>query len=62
MTPAKRKVFEKSFQHHQLQLLQAVATKATGPRSKFAKELALMKTAAKDETYGVTNTTADKKL
>jgi len=42
--------------------LQEVATRATGPRSKFAKELAIMKTLAKDKPYGVANMTDDKSL
>jgi len=58
-TPAKRKLFDKFFQHHERQLLQEVGTKATGPRSIFAKELALRKAAAEDEAYGAANMTAD---
>jgi len=42
--------------------LQKVGTKATGPRSKFAKELALKKIAAEDKAYGAANMTADKRL
>jgi hypothetical protein len=42
--------------------LQEVGTKATSPRSNFAKELALKKTAAEDEAYGAANMTADKQL
>jgi len=61
-TPAKRKLFDKLFQNHERQLLQEVGAKATGPRSKFAKQLALMKTAAEDEAYGAPNLTADKRL
>jgi hypothetical protein len=34
----------------------------TSPRSKFAKELALMNAAAKDKAYGATNMTADNRL
>ena len=49
VTPAKRKLFDKLFQGHERQLLQDVGTKATGPRSNFAKQLALKKTAAEDE-------------
>jgi len=55
---AKRKLFDKLFQRHERQLLQEVGTKATGPRSNFAKELALKKTAAEDEAYGAANMTA----
>jgi hypothetical protein len=62
VTPAKRTLFDKLFQHHERQLLQEVGTKGTGPRSKFAKQLALMKTAAEDEVYGAANMTADKRL
>jgi len=62
VTPAKRKLFDKLFQHHEQQLLQEVGTKVTSPRSKFTKELALMKTAAEDEPYGATNMTTDKPL
>jgi len=40
--------------------LQEVGTKATGPSTKFAKNLALMKAAAEDEAYGAANMTADK--
>jgi hypothetical protein len=61
MTPVKRKLFDKLFQHHQRQLLQEVGTKATGPRSTFAKKLAQMKTAAEEEVYGAVNMTADKR-
>jgi hypothetical protein len=39
VTPAKRKLFDKLFKRHVLQLLQEVGTKATGPRSIFAKHL-----------------------
>ena len=62
MTPAKLKLFDKSFQRHERQLLQEVGTKVTSPRSNFAKELALKKTAAEDKAYGVAIMTADKQL
>jgi len=62
VTPAKRKLFYKLFQHHKRQLLQEVGTKATGPRSIFAKELALRKAAADGEAYGAANMTTDKRL
>jgi hypothetical protein len=42
--------------------LQEVGTKATGPKSIFAKELALRNAAASDEAYGAENTTADNQL
>jgi hypothetical protein len=62
VTPAKRKLFDTLFHHHERQLLQEVRTKATGPRSIFAKELALRKAAAEDEAYGAANMTADKRV
>jgi hypothetical protein len=62
VTPAKPKLFDKLFQHHERQLLQEVGTKATGSKSKFAQEVAPMKTAAEDEVYGAANMTADKRL
>ena len=40
VTPAKCKLFDISFQHHERQLFQEVGTKATGSRSTVAKELA----------------------
>jgi hypothetical protein len=49
VTPAKRKLFNKLFQHHERQLLQEAGTKASGPRNIFAKKLAQMKTAAEEE-------------
>ena len=60
MTPVKRKQFDKSFHHHERHLLQQVGTKATGPRSTFAKKLPPMKSAAEDEVCGAANMTADK--
>jgi len=62
VTPAKRKLFDELFQHHERQLLQEVGTKATGPRSIFAKKLAQMKTAAEEGAYGAVNMTADKRV
>jgi hypothetical protein len=62
VTPAKRKLFDKVFHCHEQQLLQEVGTKATGPRSNFAKELALQKTATADKAYKAANMTADKRL
>jgi len=62
VTTAKRKLFDKLFQCHERQILQEVRTKATGPRSIFAKQLALMKTAAEDEAYGAGNMSADMRL
>jgi hypothetical protein len=48
VTPAKCKHVDKLFQYHKRQLLQEVGTKSTSPRSIFAKELAILKAAAKD--------------
>jgi hypothetical protein len=62
LTPAKRKVFNKLFQPHERQLFQQVGTKATGPRSNFAKELALQETAAEDEAYRAANMISHKRL
>ena len=62
VTPAKCKLFDKLFKRRERQLLQEVGTKVTSPRSKFAKDLALMKAAAEDEAYGAANMTADKRL
>ena len=61
-TPSKGKLLDKLFQCHERQLLQEVRTKATSPRSKFAKALALKKIAAEDEAYVAANMTADKRL
>jgi len=62
VTPVKRKLFDKLFQCHERQQLQEVGTKATSPRSKFAKELALKKIATEHKAYRAANTTADKRL
>jgi len=62
MTPAKRELFDILFQRHERQLLQEVRNKATGPRSTFAKELALKTAATEDEAYRAANMTADKRL
>jgi len=62
VTPARHNLFDKVFQSHERKLSQEVGTKATGPTTKFTKELALMKPAAKDQAYGVGNLTADKRL
>jgi len=62
LIPAKRNLFDKLFQHHERQLLQNIGIRTTGPRSTFTKQLALMKTAAKDEAYGVANMTTDRQL
>jgi len=62
VTPAKRKLFDKLFRCHKRQLLEEVGTKATGPRSKFATDLALMTAATEDKAYGAAIMTADKRL
>jgi len=62
MIPAKRKLLDKLLQRHERQALKAVGSKAIGPRSKVANELAQMKTAAKDEAYGGANMTTDKAM
>ena len=62
VTPVKRKLFDKLFRHHMRQLLQEVATKATSPRSTFAKKLAQMTTAAEEEVYEAANMTANKRV
>jgi hypothetical protein len=43
VTPVKHKLFAKLFQHHIRQLLQDVWTKATGPKSTYAKKLDQLK-------------------
>jgi len=58
-TPVRRKLFDKVFQHHERQLLQEVGTKATGPRRRFAKKLAQMKTAPEEDACRAVNMTAD---
>jgi len=60
VTPAKRKLCDKLFQHHERQVLQEVGTKATGRRRIFPKKLAQMKTAAEEEAYGAVIMTVDK--
>jgi len=62
VTPDKRKLFDKLFQHHKRQRLQEVGTKATSPRSTFAKKLAQMTTAAEEEVYEAANMTANKRV
>ena len=62
MTPAKCKLFDKLFERHERQLLQEVGTKATGPRSELAEDLAQTKAATEDEAYGAANMTIDKRL
>ena len=62
VTSAKRKRFNTSFQNHERRLLQEVGTEASGPRSIFAKELALRKAATEDEAHRVATMTADKRL
>jgi len=62
VTPAKRKLFDKLFQHHERQLLQKVRNKAIGPRSIFAEKLAQMKTSTEEEPYGAVNMSANKRV
>jgi len=62
VTPAKHNLFDKLFQRHERQLLHEVGTKATGPRSRFVKELVIIKTAAEDKEYRAASITADKQL
>jgi len=52
MTPVNGEIFNKLFQHHVQQLLQELGTKATGPRSAFAKNLGQMPTAADEDVSG----------
>jgi hypothetical protein len=60
VTPAQCKILDKSFQYRMRQLLQAVRTKAAGPSTIFAEQLAQMKTASDDQTYWAANMEADK--
>ena len=62
VTPAKRKSFKELFWHHERQLLQAVVTKVTGPRSIFDKELPLSKAVAEHKPYGAVNMSTIKRL
>ena len=62
VTHAQCKLFDNLFQHHEGQLSEEVGTKATGPRSIFAKKLARTKTAAEDEAYRAGNMSSDKRL
>jgi len=62
VTSDKHMLFNHLFQHLESQLLQEVMTKVTGPRSIFAKQHALMKTADEDEAYWAANMTVDKHL
>jgi len=62
VTPAKCKRFDKSFQHHEQQILQEVRTKATSLRSIFAKTPSQKKTAADDEAYRVVNMSPDRRM
>ena len=60
--PPERKLFDKLFKRHDRWLLQEVGAMLTGPRSKFAKEHATMKTAAKHTAYRAANMTTNKPL
>ena len=61
VTAAKCKLFDKSFQHCERQLLQEVGTKATGPRSIFPQKVAQVKTDAEEEAYRAENMSANKR-
>jgi hypothetical protein len=60
LRPTQRKLFDILFHHHQRQLLQDVGIKATGLRSIFVEQLALLHTAAEVESYGAVNMTVNK--
>jgi hypothetical protein len=60
LTPTQRKLFDILFYHHQRQLLPYVGIKATGPRSIFIVQLALLQTPAEVESYGAVNMTVNK--
>jgi len=60
--PAKLKLFNRLFKLHERQLLQEVGTTATGPRHKFTKDSALMKTATEDDAFRAADMTANKQL
>jgi len=62
VTPAKHNLVDKLFQRHEQQLLPEAGTKGTSPKSKYAKELALKKTAVEDVVYAAPNMTADRQL
>ena len=60
--PAILNLFNAIFQHHEREPLQEVCSKATGPRSIFTNQRALMKTAAEYEALEAANITPDKGL
>jgi len=62
LTLAKRKVFDKLFQHHDRQLVQDDGARAMSPESKFAKELAIIKGAAEDKADMAANLTTAKRV
>jgi hypothetical protein len=51
MTPAKWKLFDILFQHHDRQPFPEVRTKVTVPWNTLAQKIAQMKTAAEDKPY-----------
>jgi hypothetical protein len=57
-TLAQGMLYEKLL-HHQHRLWQEVGTKTTDYRCKFTKDLVVMKTATKDETYGAAHMSTD---
>jgi hypothetical protein len=61
-TTGKHIHFTELFQHHERQLLNEVGTKATGPRSVFAKKIAQRKTAPEKAAYRAANMTSDKRV
>jgi len=56
VTPAHNRYFNEWFQHDEQQPLQDIGTKATGPRSTFAKTYTQWKTAADEGVSRVANT------
>jgi hypothetical protein len=60
LIPVKHRLLDKFLECHEGQQLQEVGTKATDPRSKFAKDLALMRAATEPEGYGMANMIIDK--
>jgi len=62
VTPVECSHCNQLVQHHERQWLQEVGTKTSGPRSIFAKNLALLKSAAKGKAYRAANMTTNKPL
>jgi len=59
LTPAKCKLFDNLYQHHEQHLLQEVGTEAASRWCRLAKTLTQIRTAAAKDTDGVANMTAD---